>query len=421
MSNIIIEVQNTTPLMAGWYEPQLVDPIGLRATEIKGLWRWWARAFVGGALYDLGYLKGRHAPNIYLRPSKEDVNRISEIVGLKLGLGYAGERGSHVSRFKIYVEPASGVVKRYVDEEYMRRYMRMKLLGMRERREKEEKEKGREEPVPELISQGAKFKIRIEASPANPRISDIALRILIIGLQLMGIGKAARRGLGSLDILDIRGFSVEKNLAKVIDETYSEVREVVKEKLSKLQEPPGSLDSLPPIPVVSKAKIKDLHVAQVYRVPENVSYEQVHNFFLRAERTRILEVRQDDLRRNCQAWILGLPRGVKRRGEIVSGYHIEVEEVARRASPFTLGFHTEQNLFGKGTYVAVFLSGDWPTKIAWYQKRQEEQPIAARKRKPITIQNDDVIIEALRTAIREFEDYVNRVARQRPSIIWPRQ
>ena len=237
----------------------------------------------------------------------------------------------------------------------------------------------------------------------------------------MGIGKAARRGLGSLDILDIRGFSVEKNLAKVIDETYSEVREVVKEKLSKLQEPPGSLDSLPPIPVVSKAKIKDLHVAQVYRVPENVSYEQVHNFFLRAERTRILEVRQDDLRRNCQAWILGLPRGVKRRGEIVSGYHIEVEEVARRASPFTLGFHTEQNLFGKGTYVAVFLSGDWPTKIAWYQKRQEEQPIAARKRKPITIQNDDVIIEALRTAIREFEDYVNRVARQRPSIIWPRQ
>ncbi len=410
MSSVIIEVQNTTPLMAGWYEPQLVDPVGLRATEIKGLWRWWARAFVGGALYDLGYLKGQHTPNIYLRPSKDDVNRISEIIGLKLGLGYASERDSRVSRFKIYVESADSVNKKHVKDEYMRRYMRIKLLGIKEREEKIE-----------LIPQGTSFKIHIEASPADSSTSDIALKILIIGLQIMGVGKGARRGLGSLDILDIKGFSVEKDLAKVIDETYSEVGRIVEEKLGRSQKPQDPLDILPPMPVVSKAKIKNLHITRMYRIPENVSHEQVHNFFLRAERTR---VRQDYLRKQYKAWILGLPRGVKRRGKIESGYHIEVEEVTRRASPFTVSFHTERNLFGKGTYVAVFLSGDWPTRIAWYPRCQEEkQPTAVRKRQkqPITIQNDDDIIKALETAIREFEDYVNGVARRRPGLIWPQQ
>lgn len=47
MTGITIEVVNSTPLLVGWYDPNLVDPLGLRTTEIKGIWRWWARAIIG--------------------------------------------------------------------------------------------------------------------------------------------------------------------------------------------------------------------------------------------------------------------------------------------------------------------------------------------------------------------------------------
>ncbi|MGC9115882.1 MAG: RAMP superfamily CRISPR-associated protein, partial [Fervidicoccaceae archaeon] len=71
-----LKVTNFTPLLVGWYEPNIVDPIGLRPTELKGIWRWWARAFACGVLYDGG-----------CNPLPSD---LVKIVGKDLGLGYAG-------------------------------------------------------------------------------------------------------------------------------------------------------------------------------------------------------------------------------------------------------------------------------------------------------------------------------------------
>ncbi|HEU97784.1 MAG TPA: CRISPR-associated protein Cmr1, partial [Fervidicoccus fontis] len=71
-----LKVTNFTPLLVGWYEPNIVDPIGLRPTELKGIWRWWARAFACGVLYDGGS-----------NPLPSD---LVKIVGKDLGLGYAG-------------------------------------------------------------------------------------------------------------------------------------------------------------------------------------------------------------------------------------------------------------------------------------------------------------------------------------------
>ncbi|WP_048058848.1 type III-B CRISPR module RAMP protein Cmr1 [Desulfurococcus amylolyticus] len=400
MSEVVIKVQNTTPLLTGWYEPDLVDPVGLRPTEIKGLWRWWARAFVGGVLYDLGHLKGQPTPNIYLRPSKDEVSIISRIVGQNLGLGYASGRfSSSASRFKIYVE--KDVSKQLVKGDMYSRYMRIKLLMRKTRAEERKGERTKEEI--KVIPPGASFKIHIKAPPNFP-LADTALKILIIGLQIMGVGKGSRRGLGSLDLLSIEGFNVENKLPKVIEETYSEVKEIVEKELGELREQ-KTLYRVPPLPVVSRGKVEDVSVTRIYHISKLTSYEKIHNFFVRSTRTSVLG--QDTLMLKQEAWVLGLPRGVVRKGK----------EVTRRASPFTMSFHKEQNFFGQGAYVAVFLSGDWPTKIAWYQGPQGQQTEGQKTKK----ENDTSIVEALKVAVDEFITYTKRVTGNEPNLIWPTQ
>ncbi|MCS7099859.1 MAG: hypothetical protein NZ925_05920, partial [Sulfolobales archaeon] len=108
MNRVEITVVNATPLLVGWYRPELPDPRGLRATEIKGIWRWWARAFVGGALFDLGLLKGSRTKDVLLAPTKDEIECVAKIVGEELGLGMAMGRVSRPSKFSIVVEPLEG-------------------------------------------------------------------------------------------------------------------------------------------------------------------------------------------------------------------------------------------------------------------------------------------------------------------------
>jgi len=75
-SNITIELKLSTPASIGWYNPNIQDPLGLRPAEIKGLWRWWCRTCIAGAMYELGLLKGLSTSDIFLKPSKEEVKAI---------------------------------------------------------------------------------------------------------------------------------------------------------------------------------------------------------------------------------------------------------------------------------------------------------------------------------------------------------
>ncbi|WP_054853616.1 hypothetical protein [Vulcanisaeta distributa] len=84
----------------------------------------------------------------------------------------------------------------------------------------------------------------------------------------------------------------------------------------------------------------------------------LHNFFLRPERARVLKggnpLINDDLRNRLEAWVLGLPR--EQRGG--TGY-IMRGNVTRRASPMLLAVHSKQS------YLAVFISADWPRELTW--------------------------------------------------------
>mgnify|MGYP001626478348 CR=1 FL=1 len=219
---------------------------------------------------------------------------------------------------------------------------------------------------------------------------------------MMGIGKGARRGLGSLDVLKVGDLKITKDLSKLIKETYNEVKDIVKKSNIVVgrsgRQGPHVSSNLPPLPVISMDK--NMYITQIYHIPQLQPSEfvQIHNFFLKANRLTVLG--SDNLSQQHKEWVLGLPRRIAKDT-------IKV----RRAAPFTMSFHTKQNHFGEGAYVAVFLSGDWPTEIARYLNYQRQKPTSTHRENPI--------VKALATAVEEFKSYTYNVTGSEPTLIWP--
>lgn len=419
--NLILNLKNSTPMLVGWYKPEIIDPLGLRTTEIKGLWRWWARAFVGGVLYDNGILKGESDNSVLLKPNPCEVRCISKLVGTVLGLGLAIGDESMASMFTLFVEPNKVEPKRVQQLASWKNSQRVKLLSVG----------GRDL---EAIPPGYSFKLHIEWNQSF-NYAKTALKTLIVALQLSGLGKGARRGLGALDIVDINGensISTEvkdksKSLRDLIEEIYEECRRmiesdneaktIIQSELERCSRSTQSQSSLPPIPVLSKKKADSSNITEVryYNIPESL-FLRIHNFFLRSERCNVLHDSQkceDEFRRKHAAWFLGLPRGQARRGpdggkKLIAGYLASEKE--RRASPIHIAFHGDENLFGSGVFVTIMISGDWPKSIEW-KGRDGSKPIEV---------TDQEILKAHSIYINEFDKYVERlVSRQQVKILWP--
>ncbi|ABO08710.1 type III-B CRISPR module RAMP protein Cmr1 [Pyrobaculum calidifontis] len=305
------EVTIATPLSAGWYDPALVDRnFYIRPTEIKGVWRWWARAFAAGALYEAGCT------------GPDFLRRVHEIVAERLGLGST----KAASRYDLTVEVLER--PRVVDSS-RENLQRFRLLNLGRR-------KGR--PAVEYAI-GGRFKIILEGD------ADIQLvaSILAVALTLSGIGKGGRKALGSLDIIRVSGAAPRRPLNEIINEIR---RQISVQRC-------GPPRELPKISAVSN------EVFEVYKV--NVDFHHLHNMFLRSERARMAKLyyaAPDPL--NQKAWFLGLPR--EQKG---TGYHINDIEVKRRASPIFVAWHSIQHVFGGGGYISIFLSQDWPTQLTW--------------------------------------------------------
>jgi len=420
---ISIDVETSTPASIGWYEPSKQDPVGLRASEVKGLWRWWSRVCIAGAMYDLGILKGTPGENVLLKPSSTEIETIDCFVGKILGLGYVGGAGSEASRYVIYIKEHSIKIinleelrnqeeeKRLLQE--LASYQRFKLLT---RGRKEGGRSVREQGIGSFLDKGSRFTLIIRKRTSSyPDAERLAIKILYLALQLTGIGKGARRGLGSLDIvgtLPVEDFKY-KSIGELLEDVYSDCLSVV-EKYKNLCIGDQSFSQradIPPMPVLSKSKYRDsINVTQIY-LAEGIDFRTVHNFFLRSERCRILygkPICQDPLRRNYFAWILGLPRGQLPKKQPPTGYLITVPNVSRRASPILISYHAESNILGPGTYVSTFLSGDWPKTLKWHGKNAT---------KYITV-NTQMIVGAYRTTIDELSSYL-KALRTSLRLVWP--
>ncbi|MCC6022904.1 MAG: type III-B CRISPR module RAMP protein Cmr1 [Desulfurococcaceae archaeon] len=383
---LVIEVQNSTPLLVGWYDPLKQDVVGLRPTEIKGLWRWWARAFIAGALYDLGLLSGEEGIDVVLRPTKDSTTTISYFVGKILGLGYVGMMGeSEASRFTLYVE---GSVKPTLLHD---RLQRIRLLTIKRR--------------VEGVDVGQKFKIIVRRRVSKySEAEDLAIKILVLALQLSGIGKGSRRGLGSLDILS-EPFSTTKNIKSLIKDVYDGCREVVERYRGYVRTSSRSKElecpNFPPLPLISKGSIYGVNISQILRV-KNVGFEALHNFFIRSERCRVLygsHIRSDEIRNHLVAWFLGLPR--QQRG---TGY---MDKISRRASPIILSYHSSKNFFGDGGLITTLVSGDWPRKLLWRGTSSKYINIDCR-----------AIVNAFNIVSNEYNQYLRKLNGV-VEVIWP--
>jgi len=435
MVKIEMEVVNSTPLLPGWYNPELVDPMGLRASGIKGIWRWWARAIIGGALYDNCMLVGesRDKDGIVRKPSRREAELISCLVGKILGLGYVGQKEAESSRFIIRIETLKKEVSKITrGSEIARKYQRLNLLTRGRRPVKLEyilPLHSKEAP------EGARFRIivdRVRSSYADAE--DLAAKILILALQLSGVGKGSRRGLGSLDIISFSGITIPDKLKDLLDSVYNDAIEVVSKYVEKCPTPPTKLcdkRTLPPLSVISKTSIQDINInvdidgiTGVYVVKssgENLEqmFRDIHNFFLRSERCKKLYGNPkyyDDLRNNKLAWILGLPRrGRKREKKREDEKEEEIEKdtgykaigVDRRASPIIISYHSKANMFERNVvFVTIMVSGDWPKKIIWLGNEDKEQSSKGEDKEPDML--DEVkIASAISIAFREFKNYVN--------------
>jgi CRISPR-associated protein Cmr1 len=391
-SRYVFGVGLATPMIVGWFEPGQLDPLGVRATEVKGLWRWWARAFVAGAMYDLGLLEGDSRGDAVLRPSIDDVKRINHVVGSVMGLGMAGEGGAEASGFTIYAEYADGApLKPRCSSDGLQR---VRLLSL-----------GRKRVC--YYEHGTRFNIVVEKRRSvDPYAELAAVKILAIALQLSGLGNGGRRGLGSLDVSlppDLK----YKDLKQLISDAYESTLEIVKSTASKKNWSTRRRADAPPIPAVSKSNFKDLPVARVM-IANLMDFSAIHNFFVRSERCRVLagsSICDDDLRKTLNAWILGLPRG--REKPSPTGYTIVVKRIGRRASPILVAYHTKVNSFGYGAYISILFSADWPKEIEWFGAGAQ------------TISVDlDRLYDAYKVAVSELQSYLQKVGAQ-ITYVWP--
>ncbi len=382
-----IRVRNSTPLLVGWYRQDKVDPVGIRATEIKGLWRYWARAIIGGVLYDQGYLAGRHRDNICRVPDKYEVKAISCLIGRILGLGYVSEEGSEASRFKLFVEPSTQI-KQSVIPKHHRDLQGASLLIIKRKTE--------------FIDSGAEFNIRVlkRSVPKQDKYDslfrsgeELAIKILVMALQLSGLGKGGRRGLGSLDIISLRGFSTQRSIRDLMSDIYSLASKIIEDPhtreickcLTYLKR--RSEDHLPPIPIISKRMIRNnINISSISIISQITSRDK-HNFFLDFF---------DNIRKTNNGWFLGLPWRQKQTGKRDEG-----SKILRRASPIYIAYHEKNNLLGEGVYVTILLSADWPCRIT----------------KDITV-DEDKIINAYQIVWGELEDYLKKLNAKKTQV-WP--
>ncbi|RLE85217.1 MAG: hypothetical protein DRJ67_09250 [Thermoprotei archaeon] len=404
-----IILRQATPALIGYYKPDKIDEAWyLRPSSLKGVWRWFMRALVAGALYDLGYLHGCRGRSIVLKPTRSEVMAVSYIVGKVFGMGYADPEGkeSEVSRIRMLVKPLKSPRVDKASNILGESLQRLRLLS-----------RSRKGIDPFCFCDG-EFKVTLLVSKRQGA-EEVAIKALPLALTLSGLGKGARRALGSFDVLDIEmeHLSLPERLPKLLNELHESVKEEIEQRSNRLEKfglkrsaEAGRVD-LPPMPLLSKAMPARHPASEIYlaRGPR-LRWQQLHNFFLRSYRCQVLygnSKAQDTLRRKLEAWVLGLPREQRKQN---TGYR--AKGVARRASPILVAYHTKEHIYGDGAYITSFLSLDWPSQIEW------RDSIRRQRTCQLIPVNQGRVVSALSDAIDELKRYLSRCG-ARVHRIWP--
>lgn len=385
-----LRLESETPLFLGGYDTNFDPNDPFRAQSLKGLWRYWLRAYIAGAMHEAGLLRCEKGKTTVCDIKNEELDflrkKTENILG---GLGSA-------SKFRLIVDETKST--EYGMEQKVRVAPRFKLLTLGGRRP----------------TYGRVYaKIRVEKAPHVKHLNEnevkLALGSLLTALSLNGLGKMGRRGFGTFSIkfdepgifsrfLKGEELDLEK-IGELINETLNAARSYIEKE--------GKGHGIPPMDCVSRVKLdlsdvqgssklfsKEAPVFAVIRAKSRKSaLDQVidlQNFFYRPGRGKVLgfmitdaDRSRDLLVRNRLSWFLGLPRSQRNTGYM---------DTDRRAGPIHLAVHEA------GAFFTVFLSGDWPRKLRWRGYRE----------KPLEIDFND-IKNAYLASISLLENYLERL------------
>ncbi|NPB00005.1 MAG: type III-B CRISPR module RAMP protein Cmr1 [Crenarchaeota archaeon] len=421
MSTLLLELKliNETPLFLGSYDAQFNPEDAFRTQSLKGLWRWWTRALIGGVLYDSG---SRGSDLI-----RKTINLTGELFGstdkcsmFKIVSVYKLDR----SKIKICKRRSRGGLCEL---------QRVTLLTLNR-------------DITFVDSNGLEVDLKIyQYRRGRDHGIELGLLSLIVGLSLSGLGKMSRRCVGTFKIYGrdhvgivgqyLKGTLGPEDLKKLIEHAYNAAARYCQTSPRKLT---VSSRDLPPFPSISKSIINcsniinrvlctrfniplpsalsnnTFPIACIYYIPCRLSIDTLlilQDFFMRARRIiryygrnrpphwfDLFRIRlgRDEI---CKAWILGLPRYQKGAGR-GTGYFTNVD---RRASPFIVSSHGDHSM------LTLLVSSDWPDTIDWRGEHSRTR---------IRVTSEEVLINSV-DGLAYFESYVQKTLRTRMVRIWP--
>ena len=373
MEYVTLELKLETPFLPGSVDPATPDPDWpLRPSEVKGLWRWWARALVAGALFERGLLHGAGRRDVVKTPTWEEADCISQIVGLDMGLGYAGGREAQASCFRIRFERINFAPPRDVSQNLAAQLQRVRLLTLGGRRL-------------QYIDRGSATLVVEEHVPCSldGRAVEAALGALALALKLSCFGKGGRRGLGCFSVRAYGRYSslFTEEPRALIKRVVAAADAVVSRAVSRCRGLRGREPSkceLPPTPALSTERrydvcIKDSIALTPYMLisVKGVRPEDLHNLFTQSAQTA----------------------SHARDAAVQTLKSLIVSTAAKRPSPMILS----ANATSKTAYLSVFTSADWPREL-----ERREWP------RRVSVTETD-ILTATSLALREFIDYVKKL------------
>ncbi|HID48047.1 MAG TPA: hypothetical protein EYP40_00270 [Chromatiales bacterium] len=207
--------------------------------------------------------------------------------------GYVGDRGAEASKLALRVYINKRVEGSSEKDYNIKNIPRMKLLTLGER----------------IVRYLKYISGRLELyqrTDIDREIVGIGIKSLILSFLLSGVGKGSRRGLGTIELNVLRD---ETGLFQGYDSRnldYNRVKNII---LRILPNNGGIENIIPPIPTLAKGPFKLFYIKTEYGDPLRI-LSDLQGFTLRTQRGRILN--RDLLRSKLMAWILGLPREMRR-------------------------------------------------------------------------------------------------------------
>ncbi|NPB00417.1 MAG: type III-B CRISPR module RAMP protein Cmr1 [Crenarchaeota archaeon] len=418
MSTLLLELKltNETPFFLGSFDAQFHENDAFRTQSLKGLWRWWTRALIGGVLYDSGVRGGAL------------IRRTIDLTGELLG------STGKCSVFRVVAEyrldrSKIGICRRR-SREGLCNLQRVTLLTLNR-------------DIMFINSGGLEVYLKIyQYRRGREHSIELGLLSLILGLSLSGLGKMSRRCVGTFKISGrdhvgilsqyLRGSLGPEDLKKLIEHAYTAAARYCQTSPRRLI---VSSNDIPPFPVLSKSLVNCSNIINrilctrfnisppsalsnnmfpitcIYYIPCRLNLNTLltlQDFFMRARRIdnyygrnrppHWFDLFRTRLGRNdiCKAWILGLPRSQKGTGYIAP-------DIERRASPFIVSSHVDHST------LTILVSSDWPSNIDWRGRYSRTR---------IRVTSDEILIDSI-DGLAYLESYVQKTLRTRTVRIWP--